>query len=53
MAESEAFAYVDGSNVRLGDAGSLIPYCPFLQRAARPEAMDIIKAAKRAPQEQI
>lgn len=47
VAQSEAFAYLEASIVRLGGADVPIPYHPRLERAAVPQVEDIVEAARR------
>ncbi len=47
IAESEAFDYLDAPIVRLGGAESPIPYSPVLEKAAVPQAADIVAVARK------
>jgi pyruvate dehydrogenase E1 component beta subunit len=46
IAESDAFDYLDAPLVRLGGAECPIPYNPVLEKAAVPQAADIVEAAR-------
>lgn len=46
IAESEAFDYLDAPIIRLGGKDSPIPYNPDLEKAAVPQVLDIIEAAR-------
>jgi acetoin:2,6-dichlorophenolindophenol oxidoreductase subunit beta len=47
IAESEAFDYLDAPILRLGGAETPIPYSPVLEKAAVPQVLDIVAAARR------
>ena len=47
IAESEAFDYLDAPILRLGGAEAPIPYSPVLEKAAVPQVLDIVAAARR------
>jgi len=47
VAQSPAFSYLEAPVVRLGGADVPIPYSPKLERAAVPQAEDIVEAARR------
>ena len=47
IAESEAFDYLDAPILRLGGAESPIPYSPVLEKAAVPQTLDILAAARK------
>ncbi|WP_027687004.1 alpha-ketoacid dehydrogenase subunit beta [Rhizobium leguminosarum] len=46
IAESDAFDYLDAPIVRLGGSETPIPYNPELEKAAVPQVLDIIDAAR-------
>lgn len=46
IAESEAFDYLDAPVKRLGGTSTPIPYNPNLEKAAVPQAADIVQAAR-------
>ena len=53
VAESDAFDFLDTPIVRLGGAECPIPYNPELEKAAVPQASDILEAAREIAKGQI